>query len=127
MKKIVLLITLIVLGITGVSAAVTFSSALANNGNKPMAVLIYADWADGYQNAILQFRRIQKTYGNTYDFVELNIAQKETKEYSDRYKIMAGLPYIMLYRSKCKIARYIDKKCTSEYSCINSQMQTFVR
>ena len=57
MKKFVLLITLLALSITGVSAAVSFSSALANNNNKPMAVLIYADWADGYKNALVQFCR----------------------------------------------------------------------
>ena len=127
MKKFLLLITLILVGITSVSAAVSFSAAKANNGNKPMAVLVYADWADGYQNALLQFRKIQKEYGTSYDYVELNIAKKETKEYSDNYQIMAGLPYVMLYRKNCKIAKYLDKNCTSSYSCINSGMQTFNR
>jgi len=116
MKKFLLLITLILVGITSVSAAVSFSAAK-----------VYADWADGYQNALLQFRKIQKEYGTSYDYVELNIAKKETKEYSDNYQIMAGLPYVMLYRKNCKIAKYLDKNCTSSYSCINSGMQTFNR
>jgi len=127
MKRLLLLVTLIVLGITDVSAAVSFSNALANNDNKPMAVLVYADWADGYQNALLQFRRIQKSYGTSFDFVELNITKKEAKEYSDRFKIMAGLPYVMLYKTKCKKARYLDKKCTASYSCVDSKMQTFIK
>ena len=126
MKKFILLIALIALSIRGVSAAVTFSQARADS-SKPMAVLVYADWADGYQNALLQFRKIQKDFGNSYNYVELNITKREAKEYSDSFKIMPGLSYIMLYRNNCKISRLLEKSCASNYSCISSKMKTFAR
>ena len=82
MKKIlsigVLLTVLSFLGISK-SFALTFDQAFSQVGKKPMVVLIYANWADGYENCLQQFRTVKASLGGVYNFVELDIAQKDAK------------------------------------------------
>ena len=108
------------------AAKTTFAKAYEQNDNKPMMVLVYATWADGYQNAIQQFRKVQQKYGNTYNYIELDIATPDAKSYSDKFMITSGLPYIMLFRNNCKISRCIEKDCASSASCIISKAQFFI-
>ena len=127
MKKILILLTVLTMTVVQAHAAkTTFSNAYAQNGKKPMMVLVYAKWADGYQNTLTQFRKVQQKYGNTYNFVELDIANQDAKLYSEKFVITSGLPYVMLFRNNCKVSRYIDRNCASSASCIISKSQFFI-
>ena len=125
MKKVFLSLLLSCLTLSA-GAAVSFSDAFADN-SKPFAVLLYADWAPNYQDALLQFRLAQATMGDTYNYVELNIADEDTRAYNALYTIVPGMPYIMLYKTSGKISRYLDRRCTFDTSCVVSKMTTFVR
>lgn len=127
MKKIFLVLAILCISVLQANAAVTtFDNAYSQNGNKPMMVLVYANWADGYQNALAQFRNVQQTFGKSYNFVELDLASKDAKSYCDKFMITPGMPYIMLFRSNCKISRLIDKSCAANSACISSKAKAFI-
>lgn len=107
--------------------AMTFQEAFADIDSKPAVVLIYAQWADGYQNYLTQFRKLQAKFKNQFNFVELDIASKDTKVYNSKYNIYQNLPYIMLYRNNGKITRYIRRECASSYSCSESKLKSFIQ
>ena len=126
MKKIILIFTLLFFVIKA-DAAMSFKDAFEVNDTKPMAVLIYADWADGYENSIVQFRNMQRELGSVYNYVELDIANEDAKYYTEQNTILTKLPYIMLYRGKCKFARFIERGCALDTACSVPKMKSFIR
>ena len=84
MKKIFILFTLFLFTASVVSS-MTFDEAFSQVNNKPMAVLVYADWADGYQNALQQFKAVQKNLAAQYNFVEMDIATINAKSFNKKY------------------------------------------
>lgn len=124
MKKILVFLTILLLTASA-NAAMTFSDAYSDT--KPMAVLIYADWADDYATALTGFRGMQQELGDIYNYVELNIASEDTKEYNKQNVILPNVPYVMLYRSNCKISRLIDKNCALSPACALPKMKSFIR
>ena len=124
MKKLLVLLTLLLFTVD-VKAAMTFEEAFKDS-NKPMAVIVYANWATDYSEAINRFRVAGLNYINDYNFVELNIADEDAKNYTEIYPIVAKLPYIMLYRGRGKVSRYLDRNCTSDISCIESKLNMFI-
>lgn len=126
MKKLLIIFALLLLAVR-VNAAITYSEAYQANDTKPMAVLIYADWADNYQAVLAQFRTMEAQMGNLYNFVEMDIASKDAKAYTEQNSILTKLPYIMLYRGKCKFARFIERSCASSADCTIPKMKTFIR
>ena len=124
MKK--LLITFLLFSIIPAAhSAMNFDDAYAQNSKTPMAVLVYTDWATNSSNILKQFRSAQQTMGNSYNYVELNISNKESQSYMEKYTILQKIPYIMLYRGNCKFARLLDRDCASCSSCIISKMKAF--
>ena len=103
------------------------SSAMSQNYSVPVAVLIYADWADGYQDALNQFRKVQVDLGNSYNFVELNLASKDAKIYNDQYVIYPKLPYIMLLRTSGRFSMLVNRDCTLSSSCTTQKLKVFKR
>lgn len=126
MKKLLVLLILLFL-VPKSYAAISYSDAYSNNDRKPMAVLIYAEWAPNYNNVLTQFRDAQKALGNTYNFVELNLASEDAANFTEDNVIWTKLPYIMLYRNRCKFAKQIKRGCTSDSACIIPQMKAFLR
>lgn len=126
MKKLLSILTLILLMVPA-QAASKYDSAYSVSDTTPMAVFVYADWADNYDGYLNVFRTVQQKMGDTYNYVELDIASEDAKAYSEQNVILPRLPYIMLYRSKCKFARLIDRNCASSAECIIPKMKSFKR
>lgn len=123
-----LLFVLITLSIVPTKTeALTFEQAFANTNRTPMVVLIYAPWADNYQNYTSQFNIVKNKMSNTYNFVELDIATKEAKAFNNIYNIYPKLPYILMIRNSGKITRYIKRECASSASCIEGYLRSFIQ
>ena len=103
--------------------AMGFSEALEQT--KPVAVLIYADWADNAQNVLQAFQTQSQSYGDKYNFVTLNIANKETKDFNAKYHIYPNLPYVLLFKNKGRINRYLQKDCVLDKSCFTEKLNFF--
>ena len=126
MKKFILLLVILVFTLQA-NAAMKYKDAFAKNGKIPMAMLIYADWAQDYNETLTMFKKLESTLSNSYNFVELNIADKETKDYSETYSILPKMPYIMLYRSSGKVQRVLDRDCALDLNCAVPKMKSFIR
>lgn len=126
MKKLIAILIMSALTLS-VKAAVKYSDAYEVNDTKPMAVLIYADWADNYQNYLSEFRKIQQELGDIYNYVELDLASEDARNYTEQNMILTKLPYIMLYRSKGRFARVLERSCASDASCAAPKMKSFIR
>ncbi|MBQ7763972.1 hypothetical protein IJ384_01245 [bacterium] len=128
MKKILLTFSfLISLLLVQSVKAMTFDEAFAQNDRKPMVILIYAQWADGAQNCMMQYRMAQSELSDKFNFVELDIAKPEAKSFNNRYHIYPKLPYILMFRDNGKVSRYIQRDCASSASCIVSKLKTFIQ
>jgi thiol-disulfide isomerase/thioredoxin len=55
--------------------AVTFDEAMSQS--KPIALFLYADWADNAQSMLGVFNQMEQQYGNSYNFVKINIGNKD--------------------------------------------------
>ena len=126
MKKLFFVLAVFVFALKA-NAAMTFSDAFDENNSKPMAVLVYANWIDNYEEYLTTFRGLEREFGDIYNFVELDIATEEAKTYMERNTILVKPPYIMLYRGKCKFARVIERDCANNSACISPKMKTFIR
>ena len=126
MKKLLIILGVFLLALKA-DAAMSFSDAFDENNTKPMAVLVYADWMNDYENYLATFRGLEREFGNTYNFVEVNIASEDAKDYLERSTILVKPPYIMLYRGKCKFARVIERDFANDSGNISQKMKTFIR
>ena len=106
--------------------ALTFEEAYNQIYSKPAAVLVYADWADNYQNCLQQFKiASQKT--NKINFVAIDIAEKTAKAYNSKYEIFQNLPYILLIRNGGKVTRVLPRSCASNNACITQKINAFIQ
>ena len=125
MKKIFVLFAILMLSAirTNTVKAITFEEAFSQS--KPIAVLIYADWADDYLETLKAFDEIEPQYSNKYNFVRLNIADKDTKVFNKTFHIYPGLPYVLLFKDRGRISRYLKKDCVLDSSCIGDKLHVF--
>ena len=98
----------------------------AVNSSKPAVVMIYADWADDVQDIEKIFQKMDQKYVNKLNFVMLNIADKETKEFNKKFYIYPNLPYILLLRDGGKVSRYLKKDCAMSRSCMEEKIKFFI-
>ena len=126
MKKLILsMLTLLTLAIsTQTTKAMTFAEGL--NDSKPMALLIYANWADGAADTIGKFKSQQAQYEDRYNFILLDIASEDTKEFNKKYHIYPNLPYVLLYKDNGKVSRYLQKDCVMDDSCFTEKLDFFI-
>ena len=89
-------------------------------------LLIYADWADGYQQALNNFNNIQNLYPKDFNYVKMNIADKSAKEYNKRFPFEANLPYAIMMKNGGTIARYIKGSCVSDMACYEKSIKFFI-
>ena len=127
MKKILLLMVSIFTFTltTQVSNATTYTEGIKDS--KPMALLIYADWADNASDMIGQFKIQEAKYGKLYNFVLLNIASADTREFNKKYHIYPNLPYVLLYKDGGKISRYIQQNCVLDNACFAEKLDFFIK
>lgn len=129
MKKMLNILFLLLLSICTVSKAnsMTFEEAFEKSDTTPMVLLVYAQWADNYQGHIQQFREAKKQLGDTFNFVEMDIASKDAKAFNSRYHIYPNVPYVLMYRNKGRVSRYIDRNCAAAASCMVPKLKSFIQ
>jgi len=103
--------------------ALTFEEAYMQT--KPMAVVIYADWASGYETVLQAFESANEQFESKYNFVKLNIADKDTAFFNKKYHIYPNLPYVLLFKDRGRISRYLTKDCILDNSCFSDRLNMF--
>ena len=103
--------------------AMTYEEALAQS--KPIAILVYADWAEQSKTMLPVFNAFGQRYAETYNFVELNIADKQTKAFNQKYHIYPNLPYVLLFKEGGKISRYLKADCVMDDACFAEKLDFF--
>lgn len=106
------------------SKALTYKEA--TESSKPMALLIYADWVENIAKIKQSFSEMENKYGKTYNFVMLNIASEDTKYFNEKYHIYPNLPYVLLFKDRGKISRYLQKNCVEDAACFSEKLDFFV-
>ena len=125
MKKLLSSLILLLLFVVGMQQANAMKYDQAINQSKPMAILVYAPWADGYTTMLQSFNSLQQKYGAKYNFVTMNIATDDAKVYNQKYYIYPNLPYVMLFRDKGKFSRFIERNCAQDTQCLSTKMDLF--
>jgi len=107
--------------------ALTFQEGLDQSSKTPVVVLIYAEWAEKYEDYLSVFRNLEADFEGVYNFVELNIASKDTLDFNKRYHIYPNLPYVLMFKENGKISRYVQRDCAKDESCIKSKLKSFIQ
>ena len=128
MKKILHLLFVLVLFsfICTKTEAMNFTEGYSNLNRKPMVLLLYAPWADNYQNYINLFNSLQTRYGSKCNFVQLNIVDQEAKFFNQKYNIYQNLPYALFFKNDRNV-RFLDKNCLSDTSCMIQRLNVFLQ
>ncbi len=125
-SRLFIIITMLFITTTS-TKALNFEEAFNQTSRTPMVMLIYANWADGYENCIVQFRTTQRALGNKFNFVELDIANKDAKAFNRRFHIYPNLPYILMFRDGGKVSRYIPQDCANSSACVIPKLKSFIQ
>ncbi len=127
MKKIlgIFIIFILVMLFSTKTEAMTFTEAYKEVDTKPIAVLVYAQWADKYQDCVNAFRQSQSRFVNKYNFVELDIATPDTKTFNAKYNIYPDLPYVLILKDSGKLFRFVKKDCILDNSCISNRLYLY--
>ena len=125
MKKVLTLLFLLTMFFAGKQAvgAMTYEEAMSQT--KPFVLLVYAPWADNVDTVMQSFNNMQQKYSSTYNFVAMNIATKDSNIFNIKYHIYPNLPYILLYKDKGKISRYLQQNCILDDSCFAEKLDFF--
>ena len=97
----------------------------AVNQSKPMAVFIYAPWAEGYNAPMQAFNAMGQKYSQKYNFVTMNIATDEAKTFNQKFYIYPNLPYVLLFKERGKVVRYLKSECVNDSSCFSNRLDLF--
>lgn len=125
MKKFLSILFLLTIILLGVNKANSMSYEEASNDSKPMALLIYASWADDVDKVQQTFNTVGQKYSVKYNFVTMDIASAETKTFNKKYHIYPNLPYVLLFKDRGKISRYLQKDCAQDTSCFTQKLDMF--
>ena len=101
----------------------TFAQGIAQS--KPMALYLYADWADGAKQGLAVFNQMKPKFSSRYNFVTLNIADPDAKAFNKMYHIYPNLPYVLLFRDGTKFSRFINMDCVNSTSCFSDKLDVF--
>ena len=94
--------------------------------SKAMALYLYADWADGAEQGKTAFNQMKSRYSDKYNFITLNIADKDAKAFNKMYHIYPNLPYVLLFRDGTRFSRFINMECLNSPSCFSGKLDVFV-
>ncbi len=125
MKKLFMFLLLTCTIIFGIqkSFAMKFDEALTQT--KPMAVLIYADWADDSEKVMQAYDAMEPKVSNKYNFTKINIATEDTKPFNKMYHIYPNLPYVLFFKDRGRISRYLKKDCVLNEACFKEKLDFF--
>lgn len=123
MKKFLLSLGLLILAGMSSVQAMTYDEALTQS--KPMALLIYADWADNASSALQAFNTMSEQYSTKYNFVKINIATKDAKTFCKTYHIYPNMPYVLLFKDRGRLTRYLQQNCVLDNACFADKLQNF--
>lgn len=126
MKKLLTTLSLVSLIVFGAAKAEAMKFEEALTLQKPVAVLIYAPWADDVANVTQSFNAMEQKYGDKYNFTKINIATEEAKAFNKTYHIYPNLPYVLFFKDKGKITRYLKKDCILDNACFTERLNFFV-
>lgn len=126
MKKILATLFLFVAFAIGIQEVNAINYDEAIKQSKPIVLLVYADWADDLIKVNQSFESAQKQYGNTYNFVRLNIASSEAKNFNKKYYFYPNLPYILLLRDNGRVSRYLTKENAIDLSSFYEKLKFFI-
>ena len=121
------LVLLISLFIVSKTEAMNFIEGLEQSSNKPMVMLVYANWANNYKHYVKVIDTLEKNYDDKFNFVKLDITKPEAAAFNARFTINKNLPYILMFRNGGKVSRHLQRSCASDYSCVESKMKTFMQ
>ena len=108
MKKIILLVfALFMFMLQSNAVEMKFEEAYAQSKSKPAAIFLYADWADNAQECRVQFENIQQQLGNKYNYVFLDLSNKDTKGFNKIFPIYT-VPYIFTFRANIMWFKWIN-------------------
>ena len=105
------------------SKAITYKEA--SESNKPMAILVYASWVDNLEDIKKAFSNMENKYSQSYNFVYLGIASEDTKLFNQKYHIYPNLPYVLLFKDRGRISRYLQKNCINDEACFTEKLNFF--
>lgn len=106
------------------SKAITYKEA--RESSKPMAILVYASWVDNPDGIKSTFNDMENQYGQSYNFVCLDIASNDAKLFNQKYHIYPNLPYVLLFKDRGKISRYLQKDCVNDTACFSEKLKFFL-
>lgn len=128
MKKILSIFLFLMFVFCLKSYALTFEEGYSESSRTPVVVLVYAQWADGYQELLQEYRSIQNSkLSQNFNFVELDIASKDARFYNSKFDIYTNLPYVLMLREGGKIARFIHKDCVLDSACMEAKLRSFIQ
>ena len=120
----VFLLTCLFFSTNSAKAAMNYEDAI--NQSKPVAILVYANWATDADKAVKAFKALEQTYSDKFNFVLMNIADETTKPFNEVYHIYPKMPYMLLFRDKGKFSRYLQKDCLLNNSCVDEKIKFFI-
>lgn len=126
MKKLLTLLFLVCIAWLGTSKANAMKFEEALQQSKPVAVLIYAPWAEGINEVMQSYDDMANVYGNKFNFTKINIATEEALNFNKTYHIYPNLPYVLFFKDKGKITRYLKKDCVMKTSCFSERLDFFL-
>lgn len=125
MKKVLSFLFLATVMLLNTNAAKAMNYEEAIKDSKPMALLIYASWAGDIEKVKSTFNDLSQKYSNKYNFVALDIASSDTKLFNEKYHIYPNLPYVLLFKDRGRVSRYLQKDCAMDNSCFAQKLDMF--
>lgn len=104
--------------------AMSFEEAMKQP--KPFAVFVYADWAEDVNKSKTAFEAMAGQQSSIYNFIMLDIASKDAKFFNKSYYIYPNLPYVLLYKDKGKVSRYLKSDCVNDSTCFADKLKYFI-
>lgn len=126
MKKFLTFLFLVSVMVFGAQSAKAMKYDEAMAQSKPMAILVYADWADSASTALQVFKSLEQKYNAQYNFVPLNIATADAKSFNKTYHIYPNMPYVLLFKDRGKISRYLQQNCAIDSACFEGKLKMFI-
>ena len=107
--------------------SIQFNDGIAQSSQKPFMVLLYANWANDYDQYLGVFRTTQSLLANRFNYLELNVSDEDMAFFNQKYVLYQNVPYILMFRSNGKISSYIDNNCAKDTACIIDKAKRFIR
>ena len=58
-------------------------------------------------------------------FFNATIATDEAKTFNQKFYIYPNLPYVLLFKERGKVVRYLKSECVNDSSCFSNRLDLF--